>query len=168
MKKQRRDHIFWAEQHKKYTESAEWNELRRTMPGKRKCAACASTAELNLHHMFYPDDLFQTKHCHCCWLCRTCHLAFHRRVKGTLSHPEKTWVELRKHTRKVVLRELKKPTILKPAIQKPQQFPKVKALSSFSGIVVIPPSALRTVPLDIHASSQPSEISQFRKAKEVE
>ena len=140
----KREYEVWAVQHKRYTDSPEWNELRRTMPGKRKCVACVATTDLNLHHMFYPDDLYQTKYCHCCWLCRTCHQAFHRRVKGTLSLPKKTWADLRKHTRKIVLRELRKPTIPKPSIQEPQHPPKRKALSNFEGIVVMPASRVAT------------------------
>jgi len=114
--------------------------------------------------MFYPDDLFQTKHCHCCWLCRTCHVAFHRRVKGVLSFPKKTWAGLLKHTKKIVLRELRKPTI-----QMPQHLLKTRALSNFTGIVVIPPSELKALPLEMHASFQRVEIVQaLKKAKEVQ
>ena len=100
------EYEVWSQLHREYIESEQWQELRRTMPGPRMCVVCGETGDLNLHHMHYPQNLYQTLHCHCVWLCRSCHQAFHRRVKGTLPHKNKTWEQMRKHTIKIVRREL--------------------------------------------------------------
>ncbi len=101
-----KDLNLWREKHNDYIQSSQWAELRRTMPGPRECAVCETKAELNLHHMYYPKNLFQTLHCHCVWLCRACHEAFHRRVRGIIPRNEKTWDQLRQNTVKIVRREL--------------------------------------------------------------
>lgn len=66
-----------------YMSSEEWEELKRTHPERRGgCVACRYAHNLRLHHMFYPKDIRDTKHEHCCWLCDGCHAAFHRAVTG--------------------------------------------------------------------------------------
>ena len=96
----------WSKLHREYIESEQWQELRRTMPGPRQCVVCEETGDLNLHHMHYPQNLYQTLHCHCVWLCRACHQAFHRRVPGTLPHKNTTWEKMRLRTIKIVRKEL--------------------------------------------------------------
>ena len=136
MKMDQKELKLWRIRHDEYIQSTQWRELRRTMPGPRQCAVCETKAELNLHHMYYPQNLFQTLHCHCVWLCRSCHEAFHRRVKGTIPQKNETWDRLRHHTIKIVRRELKraktplpeKIVVVAPRITKPSPHADLKPI----------------------------------------
>ena len=96
------------ERYEKYMESKEWSNLKKTMPGPRQCFSCQSSENLQLHHMQYPEDIYATKHHHCCWLCGRCHRAFHSRVPSQirLKHHDYSW--LRKKTIRIIKRALRK------------------------------------------------------------
>lgn len=147
---QRIDYDEWSKQHREYIESDQWHELRRTMPGPRQCVVYQETGDLNLHHMHYPNNLYQTLHCHCVWLCRSCHEAFHRRVKGTLPHQNETWEQMRLHTIKIVQRELnstKKPIKKKTAqvVAKLFVFQDLKPIPQKTYAVSTAPEYLKTI-----------------------
>ncbi len=61
-----------------YMASPEWEQLRMTHPDPPQCIACDSTRELQMHHMRYPENIWETEHWQCCWLCVRCHECFHR------------------------------------------------------------------------------------------
>jgi hypothetical protein len=98
---------IWREKHENYIASEEWAQLRRTMPGPRQCVFCGSTCDLNLHHMVYPKDIYQTRHHHCCWLCRRCHEAFHARVRGTWRDENRSEQKLINMTKRIIARQLR-------------------------------------------------------------
>ena len=101
--------------YREYLSSTKWAEIKKTMPGPRICVACDTSKELDLHHMYYPADIYTTRHCHCCWLCRNCHEAFHRRIPAVLPLPPETWAYLRKQTKKIVQKALRKVPLKAPA-----------------------------------------------------
>ena len=69
--------------HAKYIKSPEWEHLKATKVifCPPKCVACEETAKLDLHHMRYPADLFDTALSDVCWLCRRHHKAFHKSIR---------------------------------------------------------------------------------------
>jgi len=64
--------------YEEYMRSDDWEHLKRTHPSKRECVACETQRNLQMHHMRYPADIWETRHSDCCWLCEGCHEAFHR------------------------------------------------------------------------------------------
>lgn len=65
-----------------YMQSEQWAQLKETHADPRECVACYATKALHLHHMHYPENIWDTQPGHCCWLCIRCHEMFHRAVMG--------------------------------------------------------------------------------------
>ena len=65
-------------EYERYLESDEWNTVKQRKQGPRKCVGCDGRRGLQLHHMVYPKDIWQTRPEHCCWLCDRCHGVLHR------------------------------------------------------------------------------------------
>lgn len=125
--------------YQEYINSAAWAKLKRTMPGPKMCVACGSTEGLHLHHMYYPEDIYKTKHFHCCWLCIECHNSFHKRVRGNLPLPSETWRILLKETIRLC-KSAQFPKYKKHHSHPPQiKFPKGRALAppNVTGWVVV-------------------------------
>lgn len=121
-----------------YINSPQWAKLKRKMPGERRCLACLSPDFLHLHHMYYPEDIWNTRHCHCCWLCRDCHEIFHGRFRGGMELPRETWEILRKRTRKIIIG-------LRNSIELPQaQAPKPKPRTAQSQLHALLNEAMKT------------------------
>lgn len=74
--------------YREYLKSEHWAQLRMKQP-KKKCTACHTKKNLDLHHMVYLDDWYKTTSKHLCWLCRRCHSLFHSEFGVTLpsQHP---------------------------------------------------------------------------------
>jgi hypothetical protein len=100
--------------YRKYINSPLWTQLKLTMPGPRECLACGSIDNLDLHHMFYPPNIFDTKHCHCCWLCRKCHELFHKRTNSPIPLKNGHWGKLRGDTKRMITKTEKKRRIRWP------------------------------------------------------
>lgn len=63
-----------------YLQSPHWKGLkakkRREEPAV--CGHCRTDQGVDLHHLHYPKDVYQTKTKHVMWLCRTCHNLAHQ------------------------------------------------------------------------------------------
>lgn len=63
-----------------YLRSAQWREVsarRREIDGY-KCVCCGSADNLNVHHVNYPPDWYNTTTEHLVTLCHDCHLIIHK------------------------------------------------------------------------------------------
>lgn len=65
-----------------YIRSEAWGELKQSHPDRRACVACERPDDLQLHHMRYPANIWDTRASDCCWLCEACHEMFHRACTG--------------------------------------------------------------------------------------
>lgn len=65
-------------EYEQYLESGEWMDVKKAMSRRFFCVGCATKRALQLHHMIYPADIWQTRPEHCCWLCDRCHETLHR------------------------------------------------------------------------------------------
>lgn len=68
-----------------YINSEAWDELKLKHPSRRECVACDTRHNLRMHHMRYPENIWDTIPADCCWLCEGCHEAFHRACVGERS-----------------------------------------------------------------------------------
>ena len=116
-----------------------WRNLRETMPEPRECIACKAKTDLDLHHMFYPKNIFTTKHVHCCWLCRKCHDKYHAKIRGSLPNFHKLWGKHKSRTIRIINKKKKRRDRANhvPSLRPAPQLP--RALSNRTGVVVIPP-----------------------------
>lgn len=63
-----------------YLNSEQWKVLsaeRRKKDGY-KCVCCGDANNLNVHHLFYPKDIYETELDGLVTLCKSCHLLVHR------------------------------------------------------------------------------------------
>ena len=93
--------------YQEYLTSEAWVKLKESMPGPHECLACNAVEGLHLHHIYYPENVWETKHCHCCWLCASCHSMFHTQVGISLEIPQETWDFLKKRTQTIILQSYK-------------------------------------------------------------
>ena len=94
------------EYYREYVKSPVWAQLKDTMPGEKECVGCGSTVRLHLHHMYYPQDVFDTRHKHCCWLCKRCHRILHRLYRNGIHVGKRSWLWLKQETARVIQEEL--------------------------------------------------------------
>ena len=77
--------------YREYLKSSDWQQKRRQkltrrQGSKRRCAICAATEHLDIHHLSYRKDLTAVRQCELRVLCRTCHDCAHELMKrGTLT-----------------------------------------------------------------------------------
>lgn len=62
-----------------YLKSAEWAELKALKQSKtpRRCAICRESGPVDLHHLFYRENLCDAQTSDLRWLCRRCHTVAH-------------------------------------------------------------------------------------------
>lgn len=79
--------------YQKYLKSDEWKNLKALKESKsfKRCAICAVTSKIDLHHLFYRPDLGDTQTSDLRWLCRRCHDLAHKLIKGGLLKMKKDW-----------------------------------------------------------------------------
>lgn len=68
----------WHAEYKRYLRSEQWKALRaRVILRDKYCRVCGSPNALQVHHVFYPPDLWKDD-CieHKTLLCGSCHLLF--------------------------------------------------------------------------------------------
>lgn len=65
-------------EYEEYLNSEDWAQVKHEKHLRRICVGCGRNRGLELHHMIYPADIWQTKSEHCCWLCDRCHELLHR------------------------------------------------------------------------------------------
>lgn len=77
--------------YKEYLNSNEWKQLKerksKKRQGAKKCIACNSRADLNLHHMLYRKNWNDTEPYDTCWLCKRCHGVFHKKFGLQIDKP---------------------------------------------------------------------------------
>ena len=75
--------------YREYLKSDHWASIRakKKAKGVYKCATCGIRHGLDLHHLIYPRDLFETHLLDVCWLCRDCHTLFHAKFGLMLHKP---------------------------------------------------------------------------------
>ena len=70
--------------YKEYLKSEEWKTLRKKKHNKSKgrCAICKNSKNLNIHHLFYRQDLSKTELSDLRLLCKRCHKLVHELEKN--------------------------------------------------------------------------------------
>jgi len=80
-------------EYRKYLESNEWKILRAKKlkkNNKYRCAICKSNERLNVHHLFYRNNLANTKLTDLRMLCHRCHELIHKLEKeGKIKYKNK-------------------------------------------------------------------------------
>lgn len=76
--------------YKEYLNTDHWQNLRRNKFkfGGRKCVICQETKTVDVHHIRYRENLFETEPKDLIVLCRACHRMVHRHGTNTLSKKE--------------------------------------------------------------------------------
>jgi hypothetical protein len=74
------------ERYEEYLKSQHWEDFKKSKSrvDNKRCLACHSGKEVQLHHMKYRPNLEDAELEDTCWLCRTCHESFHRIAGMTL------------------------------------------------------------------------------------
>lgn len=65
-------------EYERYLHSPAWEDIKYAKRDRYWCVGCGRDRYLQLHHMIYPADIWDTKSRHCCWLCERCHETLHR------------------------------------------------------------------------------------------
>lgn len=67
-----------------YLKSSHWSDLKHRKQDElpKICASCTTHKHVQLHHMHYRSSFYLTVLEDMCWLCKTCHMIFHSKIKG--------------------------------------------------------------------------------------
>lgn len=69
-----------------YLKSDDWLKIKikKAAISKRCCGICSATQNIDLHHLFYRDNLNEVKTSDLRWLCRRCHEKAHELIQARL------------------------------------------------------------------------------------
>lgn len=89
------------EEYEAYMQSEAWEAVKESHPDAPICIACDSSRRIHLHHMHYPESIWDTRPSDCCWLCERCHELFHRAVLGERKKYQE-WAVTKNRTRLLI------------------------------------------------------------------